>query len=63
MNWYKTYLKVSNILSQEERDKINDDFIKEISDEYRKLWVPINSSLIREISYNEQTKYFSSEVK
>ena len=56
MNWYKTYLKVSNILSQEERDKINDDFIKEISDEYRKLWVPINSSLIREISYNEQTK-------
>jgi len=60
MNWYK---KATLELSREERDKINDDFIKELSEEYLKVWTPIDSSFIHEVSYNENTKILRVKIR
>lgn len=60
MNWYKIAILER---SQEERDKINDDFIKELTDEYRKVWTPIDSSFIHEVSYNENSRILRVKIR
>jgi len=60
MNWYKIAILER---SQEERDKINDDFIKELTDEYRKVWTPVDSSFVHEVSYNENSKILKVKIR
>lgn len=60
MNWYK---KAILELSREERDKINDDFIKELSEEYLKTWTPVDSSFVHEVSYNENSRILRVKIR
>jgi len=48
MNWYKKAINIS----QEERDRINDELINKLNIEYNKEWTTVNSSFINEVSYN-----------
>ena len=44
--------------TQEERDQINDEMIKEIDAQYFEKWTPVESSAIREVAYNESIGKF-----
>jgi len=59
MNWYKKAINIS----QEERDRINDELINELNIEYNKEWTPVNSSFINEVSYNENSKILKVKIK
>lgn len=60
MNWYKI---ATLDLSREERDKINDEFIKELNEEYRKKWTPVDSSFIHEVNYNETSGILKVKIR